>query len=98
MERAQRPLVWDSVGNIALGKQVGEGHEQAADDEQQAGDRLHRGGSDTSVVVTGRPRYSPVSVRRKRTTRSISSSVMLLPSWLWAIVLTAPASEGSLPS
>lgn len=79
VQRLQDALVHDRIGACGAHKKVSQRQQQTREDRHQPPDRPGHGERPASGP-RGRPRYSPVSVRRNATIRSISGAVRDLPS------------------
>ena len=97
VDGTQPPLVQCGVRRGAAQQQVGQDQQQAEDDEHHSARRSGHG-KDPARSDKGRPRYSPVSVRRKPAISPISCSVSTLPSWLLAISAIACSRDWARPS
>ncbi len=97
VDGTQPPVVQCGVRRGAAQQQVGQDQQQAEDDEHHSARRSGHG-KDPARSDKGRPRYSPVSVRRKPAISPISRSVSTLPSWLLAISAIACSRVWARPS
>jgi hypothetical protein len=79
VQRLKDALMPDGIGAGATHEEEGQDQQQARQDRRQPPDRSRHGGRSESGA-RGRPWYSPVSVRRNATIRSISCPVRFLPS------------------
>src|SRR5882724_3915260 len=97
LQGCECPLMQGGIGRRPPHEKVGQDDQEPGKDRQDSADGPH-GPARSLLASRSRPRYSPVSVRKKATISSISAAGMVRPSWLRPMMATACSSVAALPS